>query len=61
MKLTIEELQVLMPLLGIGAKKMRRKMGELAFTAQYGAALAGALEKLQQMADEGAAPDGNKR
>jgi len=49
--LTEDELKSLMPLIAVGAKKLRRKLGELAFAVQF-PALAGALGKLEKMAEE---------
>lgn len=49
--LTVDELKLLMPLIEMGAKKLRRKLGDLAFVGQHGATLSSALAKLQQMAD----------
>ena len=50
--LTSDELKALMPLLAIGARKLRRKLGDLEFAATFGGPLASALAKFQQMEDE---------
>lgn len=54
--LTEDELKSIMPLIGVGAKKLRRKLGELGFAVQF-PALAGALVKLEQMAADAAKAD----
>ncbi len=56
--LTLQEIQILMPLIEAGSKKVRRKIGDLGFAAQFGLGLSSALPKLQQMADAANASDG---
>lgn len=51
--LNLEEIKAVMPLLAMGAKKARRKLGDLEFTEKFGPALSSALVKIQRMADEG--------